>query len=384
MTYSLSIYLLEEKGIFKDEPHLSCFTSRVNAGGTLDDSVLLRHLFGTESEFKGGLVKLFEKMSLNWASPQHRHLIIISAHGIPHTGTYLALSDGNTINLHCYEDYFKVLPKECVVFLSACLGGYPAPIQGIQGKADNKPTFIAPIVAINGPHNQKLQNEIIDALLKQVDYENYLIQSLDTLNNKWQNAYFHKTAIRIVTKSGKWIPDQNTAGYAAEVEGQSYKYRIVALQSYFLTPNEAPLYAVLFNNDNNISSYWQTIAASLAPVYKFEAPFSCIGNCIETSVIKIREPSLQNAIGIINIEGKSIRLPQIPSPLNNYSPPFSYCYDVPDVNNTVREVNAHAINTSCRACNWAMLKWANYNGQTSVTAVCRKKECAEHKKIIVA
>jgi len=88
--------------------------------------------------------------------------LILSAHGIPLTGTNLEASSGKEINLWHYSNHFTALPANLVVYVSACFGGYPS--MGAIQRGYHTPYVVGPLVDIRFEHANEFQLALLDLM----------------------------------------------------------------------------------------------------------------------------------------------------------------------------------------------------------------------------
>jgi len=327
-------------------------------------------------------LQTFEKIfnDANSYTPEERiHLLIISAHGVPYTGTNLEVSSGKSIDLSLYKEYFRVLPKDLVIYVSACWGGYPSVIQGICGNADNPPILIAPLIPIEQHQNIKIQNSIIDCLLNHSDYEEQLIQTIKRLNEKLKKSYYEQPIVRIVTKNGEQIPGLEAAFLAAKIE-EYKKYLVVALQDIFPgCPNDF-LQFILYDG----ASLWMILKYELSSfndIFEIEDPYLAIGRAIELKGKILSEPSSLN-IGQLTDIIKVRKIPdkKIPDRLK-YEVPYPHCKEKPDSERIHVTMGFIHRGSPCLVCNWAIFddeSGVDEKDDLKIKVSCRRSNCEAH------
>ncbi|CAJ5346401.1 Uncharacterised protein [Burkholderia pseudomallei] len=119
-----------------------------------------RAIYASKDEFGPALAEAV--VSLHKLPTEQPKALILSAHGVPRTGTNLEASDGD-INLWHYKDYFTVLPPNLVVYVSVCFGGYPA-MDVVQSDRLHTPYVIGPLVDIHMDHANAFQRELLNLM----------------------------------------------------------------------------------------------------------------------------------------------------------------------------------------------------------------------------
>ncbi|MDB5875317.1 MAG: Uncharacterized protein JWQ07_4759 [Ramlibacter sp.] len=167
-------------------------------------------------------------------------MLIISAHGVPLTGTQLASRSGETqnedlIELWDYNDHFKVAPANLTVFLSSCWGAYREVARAIQHNAHPCPVVVGPLVNVQFGHAQEMQAcllRALDGIHPQTDVE-LLAQQRDGLvrvrnalapaykrfnNRRFRSAYHQRHVLGIHFPDGNFYPKRGADMPAAAVE----------------------------------------------------------------------------------------------------------------------------------------------------------------------
>lgn len=135
--------------------------------------------FGTKSQFGDALHgAIAALLPLDDAMPK---VLIISTHGEELTGTRLDTGTG-TVDLWEYKDHFSVLPKNLIVYLSACWGGYPTTAGAIQSGA-RVPPVIGPLVDVIVSHANAFQAELLDLLNSGMPTTDALGRLIDRYND---------------------------------------------------------------------------------------------------------------------------------------------------------------------------------------------------------
>jgi len=379
----LSIYLLEVAEISGTK--LSCLTTRLRDKGRKNHLLLHNGKFKDEHEFQQELLKIFKKIfnNSNEQKPQDQiHLLIISAHGKPRTGTELCISGEKSFDLTQYSDYFKIFPDNMFVYISACWGAYPLIIEAIRSKSDNPPILIGPLIPIDQSQNIQIQNSIIDCLCcGDCNYEKSLIQVVESLNKSKYLSYYDQLAVRIVTKNGNMIPGSEAVSLSAKVEERK-KYLIVSIQSTStsIKYSDSNFFRVILYDGE---SFWMTYKheLSLDEKFKIKNPYLAINKAIEVKCKIYKKPTSLN-IGTLTEIIKIERLHKVPDKLKNYEPPYSYCVDEPISNKIYFNKNGIKKESPCLSCNWAILEPTNIIENDKINLVidisCRRKKCAVH------
>jgi hypothetical protein len=377
----LSIYLLEEQSLAATR--LSCLTSRLKAGGRLHPNLAWHEVFSDESSFRNGLHAVAEAMfndHLGQPAEGRRHLFILSAHGIAQTGTSLQLPDEKKIDLRFYDRYFSVWPEQATVWVSACWGGYPGPIAALTARATHhRPTFVGPLVPIEGPHNVELQNTVVDAMLNEVDFESSLVEAARRLNAKWETNYGHE-AVRVVTRKGEWIPEQGAGGFAEEVRERA-DYRIVAVQ-HGVNSSGDPTNAILTDG----GAHWQVSVDEVFAVGENDDVWSLPGTILNAKFKVMHEQCESGVIGkLAESVGSVRRVQSAPPGLPIEQPPVAHSGDRCDGTGERRPLDSQVLKDFCTRCNWCALAWKRQVTPTSDTEVeatisvegyCLREECA--------
>ncbi|WP_186095807.1 hypothetical protein [Burkholderia gladioli] len=116
--------------------------------------------FWTATEFRDTLCDAIVALHrIDEATPK---LLVISTHGKELTGTHL-LAGLEPIDLATYGQYFGVLPKNLIVYLSACWGGYSSPASAIQS-GTCPPIVVGPLVHIGKTIADTFQAALLDLL----------------------------------------------------------------------------------------------------------------------------------------------------------------------------------------------------------------------------
>lgn len=149
-----SCAIIEQANISKDTGLLS-----TNAAG--GHEVVFKATYASGKDFGCVLAAAIKK--LHGLTIDQPKVLILSAHGIPLTGTNLAAANDEQINLWKYAEYFSCLPPNLVVYVSACFGLFPSAAV-IQSDKRNIPYVIGPIVDIVFEHANNFQQDLLDAV----------------------------------------------------------------------------------------------------------------------------------------------------------------------------------------------------------------------------
>lgn len=120
--------------------------------------IVYQATYANSDEFRRVLSCAIE--NLHRLDDQDPKILIISGHGIPRTGTDIESGDGAQIMFWDYKDYFRVLPPNLVIYLSACFGMYPSS-SVLQSDDWNRPYVLGPLVDIKFEHANEFQQELL-------------------------------------------------------------------------------------------------------------------------------------------------------------------------------------------------------------------------------
>lgn len=120
--------------------------------------IVYQATYANSDEFRRVLSCAIE--NLHRLDDQDPKILIISGHGIPRTGTDIESGDGTQIMFWDYKDYFRVLPPNLVIYLSACFGMYPSS-SVLQSDDWNRPYVLGPLVDIKFEHANEFQQELL-------------------------------------------------------------------------------------------------------------------------------------------------------------------------------------------------------------------------------
>lgn len=150
---------------------------------------------------------------------EEQKLLIISAHGIPKTGTLVFASYFEQINWYEFSPYFKVLPKNLVIYISACFGIYPL-ANAIRDKSLSPPFIIGPLVDIRFDHANEIQRKIITKMSEGKVTKNWIEQTISTFNdpNRYPTSYGGRFVLGFYDKDGQFFPQEAIGQFAGPVE----------------------------------------------------------------------------------------------------------------------------------------------------------------------
>jgi hypothetical protein len=205
----LRIAVIEDDGITNETVH--CLTSRLRNEPL---SEVTRHFtFTSIATFRTAFVQAVEYLA---GFDNARRLLVVSAHGIPETGTHLAITNSEE-ELRFFEhlDLLKIPIEGLTVYISACWGGYAANVHAFQASSIWPLTVIGPVVSISDTHNIEVQNAIINSLRDDADPD-CVLDSWVTQFNSTQETHYHKKAIRIAPRNGEPNPEFGAEGLAVD------------------------------------------------------------------------------------------------------------------------------------------------------------------------
>jgi hypothetical protein len=362
----LSIYILEE--IKLSNTRYSARTTRLKADGNLNACVKAFEPFSSQDSFKTGLYKTM-KIAQDPTTITDAKMLIISAHGIPLTGTSLETSDGKSINFAAndIQDFFDVLPSNLIIWVSACFGGYPSVIRCLQ-RSSLGPMVAGPLVPIIPKHAIEYQNLLIDLIGKHGIDERPLATATSQFNNKYHHEYF-EYPIRFVGATGTTIiPEIELLEYApsTSVERED-SFLLIAMQGIKYGD---PIHVVLQNN----SGYWLSSSAAFSDCGNL---WDFLGHKISFRYQVLSQPE-DGSIGKLNPVGK---LKKHPSRLDGYSYKYSHCTErPPKLSNKPITVPSKGDNAACIACNWARLTPIR-SSTMSLGVECYRETCPEHEAV---
>lgn len=356
----LAIYILEAKAISSGS--LSARTSRLKQHGTLATQLKAYELFKSKDDFKTSMVKI---MRLAHKSPLDTHMLIISSHGVPLTGTVLETEQGDHIDFSHPDiaNFFTILPPNLLIWISACWGGYPAIVERMRA-SNNVPVIIGPLVPISGDHAITFQNQLIDLLISSGIDENQLELVTNEFNDKQKAGYF-ENPVRFVARSGRSVPPIGQGGLAALVEDRA-KFQVIAVQG---ARHGDPVHVILQNG----SSKW---LSSSAPFFISHSPWCYLSETVSLRYQAV-SPRFGCALRHLNVIG-NIHMESTPRTREAFPYAYSHCSEFPSsFSETPHEFSSQEADCPCYACNWAELSL----GSGAITAVfikCYRETCPKH------
>jgi len=156
-------------------------------------------------------------------------LLVISAHGIPLTGTDLQASEGESIDLWVHADLFAGLPSSVLIYLSACFGAYPSAC-AIQDRSTDPPCVVGPLVDIQFEHANAMQNKLLD-LLDAGSSLRSLIRLIATQNNKLRLSYDGRETFGMYDRKKRFYPGRTAGAQLAAPVSQRSTYTVLELIS---------------------------------------------------------------------------------------------------------------------------------------------------------
>lgn len=190
------------------------------------------------------------------ADDRHK-LLVISAHGVPVTGTDLQASDEEAINLWDFADHFAALPNSTVVFLSACFGAYPS-AEAIQQRS---PLFVlGPLVDIMPGDANAFQEDLLNELAGDLSCRS-LLRIVRRHNVVLGKSYHDRSVFGLYDLAGHFFPRRAVGSQLAAAVSEPMTYRVVSL---IAGPNGTRTSRCQLESDDR-----GTYEAGMAPLLKF-------------------------------------------------------------------------------------------------------------------
>jgi hypothetical protein len=215
--------------------------------------------YTNESQFETSLMQAI--CALHMVERDLPKVLILSAHGVPLTGTNLATSGSEEIDLCCYERYFSVLPHNLVIYISACFGGFPA-ARIAQSDKINTPYVVGPLVDIQFGHANDFQSRLLD-LANQPDLSRKSLYRLIRTFNRanFRHEYGQRQLFGMYDRSGNFFP--------REVIGTQLAARIepemrFSVENFIYSDGSSEPAACVIKNDRGV-----LLQANLGPFLKF-------------------------------------------------------------------------------------------------------------------
>jgi len=358
MTTKLGVYVIEVDGI---EPQVSAIKPPLLPGSKLRQFLK----FTDQRSFLDGMMKIGKAME---ERPFEKKLLIISAHGVPRTGTRLALPSGE-LDLRFFAPVFQQI-SECTIFISACFGGYPGSIQAARAFGKVAHCVISPMVDMKGTHVAELQTAIYGILSQEELFEPFLVTLANSQNEAWREGYEGRDAVRFVTSDDEWHPRPLGKQLAAPVKAG--RFRLIALQQF--NKLGEPTIAVLYDGE----SYWTTSPASLPEEALALGLQEVIGSEIVSSV-QLVEPktTLRNPGKLVLHDARLENEPV----MEETASVAVHCgeFDPADLGSAPLPLDPQRAALACLACNWAKIDYTSVLKEDertmSVAVACLRSEC---------
>jgi hypothetical protein len=190
--------------------------------GEMRHNVVHEGNFSNSAEFSTALIAGVR--ALVETADDRPKLLVISAHGVPVTGTNLQASDDEEINLWEFADHFAALPTSIVVFLSACFGGYPS-ARAIQKRS--RRFVLGPLVDILPGHANAFQENLLNELASDFSCRS-LLRIVRRHNNSLAKSYLHRSVFGLYDQAGNFFP-RCAVGQLAATVSEPMIYRVISL-----------------------------------------------------------------------------------------------------------------------------------------------------------
>lgn len=335
---------------------------------------------GSRAQFEDALndLRIWFHKRIRESNAGDRHLVILSFHGEAGTGTRLEIRASNElIDMHYHRAPFEVVPANCVIFLSVCWGAFPGVLSAVQCDSNVDRTVIGPRVSVKISHLLKLQDGVVDILLKREEYEPDLGALVASLNQPASTEYGGEPPFTIIERSGLETPTRRTSLAAPAV---SATYRVVAIHGN--DDGEPEWLALELLGRGQL---WLVRALDLdllrdPPQDAFEEI-----NSVISLRAKMEEEARDEVPGVLSIDPGS-KLSRKPKVEGGFTYAYAHCVEVPRGARGKRSVGDQQARPACIACNWAILeKFQTDRGSpnlyyTRITAACTREACPEHSR----
>jgi hypothetical protein len=374
---TVHLHIVEEASL--QGTRLSCVPKKnaVPAGAV----IATQNFFSTEDQLVGGVMRAFEAMLK--AEGDLRHLLVLSAHGEPMTGTLVEVSPDVVVGLEKHGDFFKMRPAGLVVFASTCWGGYPSVLQALRtGDDTQKPFIVAPVVPIDARDANELQRRLVDAMITENldDRLDALLERTTTTFDQERAANYAEAVFRFVRRNGEMVPEQGEAGLAAPMERQT-TYFVVAVQRDPDAKGEPPGYAMVQASHNG--RYWRVPVPSLSEVDDDAGVYALVGRAFTFRAKILRYAGAESFGELVDVA--DVKALDKPPGIMRLAPPYPHAYETTTIKppGEARTIPESSLK-KCRRCNWASLsiKSEKHGEDTRhlVQAACHRGECPEHAK----
>ncbi len=126
---TLKIVLLEQREL-SDSPDTAC-QGRSRRYLPPQRAWAQQYTFKGLQEFEVVLARAGQELL---RTDEQTKLLIISAHGEPHTGVQICVGNGELLDFWDYREYFRPLPSNLIIYVNCCFGLYPS-AAALQGDA---------------------------------------------------------------------------------------------------------------------------------------------------------------------------------------------------------------------------------------------------------
>lgn len=202
---------------------------------------VLYHSFTDKRTFETGLTAAIQELFK--VKPEAPKLLIISAHGIPRTGTLIDAGHFQLIDFWEFRNHFLVLPQNLVVYLSCCFGAYPS-ADAFQSGQGTHPIVIGPLVDITFQHANDFQNQLIAVLKRDATSTARIIDLANKFNHesRYRTQYQRRYVIGVLDQSKNRHPIEAAGSQLAAPVEQRHSFEIIG----FSPPNfDSPYHCIL-------------------------------------------------------------------------------------------------------------------------------------------
>jgi hypothetical protein len=343
-------------------------------------AIATQTFFATEEQLVQSVMQAFKAMLTSEAGV--RHLLVLSAHGGPGTGTLIEVAPGTLVRLDKHAGLFEIRPPGLVTFASACWGGYPSVIQALRaGDRSESPFIVAPVVPVHPDDANELQRRLVDAMTAEErdDHLDALLEAKTAAFDKERTPDYAEAVFRFVRRNGEMVPGQGDAGLAQPMQPRA-TYLVVSVQRLPSAGAEAPGIAIVQAQDGR---YWRVATSILSEAEDDAGVYALVGKGF-TFRAKIHRYAGAESFGDMTDVSEVKVADRVPGILR-LAPPYPHAAERTTVKALTAALKIAATSVrKCRRCNWASLsiKSENRGGNTRhvVEAVCHRNECGEHAR----
>jgi hypothetical protein len=307
-----------------------------------------------------------------------RHVLVISSHGEPMTGTLLEVAGGVQVALDEHANVFEIRPKGLVVLVSACWGGYPSVLRAVRANEITPPPLVvAPVVPIHARHVNELQQAMVDVIVREADMDGAIERVVRERDAMLTDAY-GEHVFRIVRRDGTMIPPAGDGGLAAEMQ-RAAAYRVLAVQRDPNAGQEPPGIAIVQGQDGR---YWRVNVSAISDAADEDSVYDLVGRALRFRAKALKYNGalkLGELVDVANVE------PLDKHPLPPAPPPFDHATER-CVAKSVADARVIAPDSlkRCKRCNWTSTWFQSVvrEGRThhDIRAVCHRDACPEHAR----